>query len=106
NAVAQVSGGVLLALGKAPRLASLVLAASVLPATVTQQDFWTEADPDKKQAKRAAFLKDVSLLGGLLIAGADTEGKPSLGWRGRRAAKAAAASVSAALPIGASTGEG
>ncbi|WP_067860142.1 DoxX family protein [Nocardia shimofusensis] len=106
NAVAQVSGGVLLALNKAPRLASIVLAASVLPSTVTQQNFWAEPDPDKKLAKRNAFLKDVSLLGGLLIAGADTEGKPSLGWRGRRAARSAAATVSAALPFGASASEG
>uniref|UniRef100_UPI000A957C62 DoxX family protein n=1 Tax=Nocardia xishanensis TaxID=238964 RepID=UPI000A957C62 len=108
NAIAQVSGGVLLALGKAPRLASLVLAATVVPATVTEQDFWAEQDPDRKAAKRAAFLKDMSLLGGLLIASADTEGKPSLGWRGKRAARSAAATVSAALPFGAadsSTGE-
>ncbi|MBF6216002.1 DoxX family membrane protein [Nocardia puris] len=101
NAIAQVSGGVLLALGRAPRFASLVLAATVVPATVTEQDFWAEQDPDRKIAKRNAFLKDVSLLGGLLIASADTEGKPSLGWRGRRAARNAAATVSAALPFGA-----
>ncbi|MBF6233810.1 DoxX family protein [Nocardia farcinica] len=106
NAVAQVSGGVLLALGKAPRLASIVLAASVLPATVTQQNFWAEPDPDKKLAKRTAFLKDVSLLGGLLIASADTAGKPSLGWRGKRAARNAAATVSAALPFGAAASDG
>uniref|UniRef100_UPI0024568211 DoxX family protein n=1 Tax=Nocardia abscessus TaxID=120957 RepID=UPI0024568211 len=86
NALAQVSGGVLLALGKAPRLAALVLAATVVPAAVTEQDFWNEQDPARKSAKRTAFLKDLGLLGGLMIAAADTEGKPSLGWRGRRAA--------------------
>ncbi|NNH70628.1 DoxX family membrane protein [Nocardia uniformis] len=103
NAGAQVASGVLLALGRAPRAAALVLAATVIPAAVTEQDFWAEKDPERKTAKRAAFLKDVSLLGGLLIASADTEGKPSLGWRGRRAARNAAASVSAALPIGAAS---
>ncbi|MFI6871535.1 DoxX family membrane protein [Nocardia sp. NPDC050406] len=103
NAGAQVAGGVLLALGRAPRAAALVLAATVVPAAVTEQDFWAEKDPERKAAKRAAFLKDVSLLGGLLIASADTEGKPSLGWRGRRAAQSAMATVSAALPIGASS---
>jgi uncharacterized membrane protein YphA (DoxX/SURF4 family)/gas vesicle protein len=102
NAVAQVSGGLLLALGKMPRLASIVLAATVIPATVTEQDFWAEQDPDRKVAKRNAFLKDMGLLGGLMIAAADTAGKPSLGWRGRRAANNAAAAVSAALPFGAS----
>lgn len=103
NAFAQVGGGVLLALGKAPRLAALVLAATVVPATVTEQDFWNEQDPARKSAKRTAFLKDLGLLGGLMIAAADTEGKPSLGWRGRRAARDAAATVSAALPFGATS---
>ncbi|MGY4102691.1 DoxX family membrane protein [Nocardia sp. R16R-3T] len=107
NAITQVSAGVLLALGKFPRLASLTLAATVIPATVSEQDFWAEKDPERKAAKRTAFLKDVSLLGGLIIASADTEGRPSLGWRGRRAASNATAAVSAALPFTAtdSTGE-
>jgi uncharacterized membrane protein YphA (DoxX/SURF4 family)/gas vesicle protein len=103
NALAQVSGGVLLALGKAPRLAALVLAATVVPAAVTEQDFWNEQDPARKSAKRTAFLKDLGLLGGLMITAADTEGKPSLGWRGRRAARDAAAAVTAALPFGATS---
>ncbi|WP_327109714.1 DoxX family protein [Nocardia sp. NBC_01730] len=103
NAAAQVGGGVLLALGRTPRLAALVLAATVVPATVTEQDFWNEQDPARKSAKRTAFLKDLGLLGGLMIAAADTEGKPSLGWRGRRAARDAAAAVSASLPFGASS---
>ncbi|MFD8247605.1 DoxX family membrane protein [Nocardia sp. NPDC059691] len=103
NAFAQVGGGVLLALGKAPRLAALVLAATVVPAAVTEQDFWNEQDPARKSAKRNAFLKDLGLLGGLMITAADTEGKPSLGWRGRRAARDAAAAVTAALPFGAAS---
>jgi uncharacterized membrane protein YphA (DoxX/SURF4 family)/gas vesicle protein len=101
NAVAQVSGGLLLALGKMPRFASVVLATTVIPATVTEQDFWAEQDPDRKVAKRKAFLKDMGLLGGLMIAAADTAGKPSLGWRGKQAAHSAAAAVSSALPFGA-----
>ncbi|WP_410870532.1 DoxX family protein [Nocardia sp. A7] len=85
NSVAQVVGGLLLATGRAPRPAALVLAATVVPGTVTEQDFWAENDPDRKAAKRVGFLKDLGLLGGLMIAAADTEGKPSLGWRARRA---------------------
>lgn len=85
NAVAQIAGGLLLASGRAPRPAAFVLAATVVPGTVTEQDFWAENDPDRKAAKRAGFLKDLGLLGGLLIAAADTEGRPSLGWRARRA---------------------
>ncbi|MFC9995943.1 DoxX family membrane protein [Nocardia sp. NPDC127526] len=106
NAGAQVVGGVLLALGRAPRAAALVLAATVVPSALIEQDFWAEKDPERKAIKRNAFLKDVSLLGGLLIASADTEGKPSLGWRGRRAARRTAAAVSAAIPVGASSDTG
>lgn len=87
NSAAQVVGGLLLATGRAPRPAALVLAATVVPGTVTEQDFWAESDPDRKAAKRVGFLKDLGLLGGLMIAAADTEGKPSLGWRARRAFK-------------------
>ncbi|MFE5480606.1 DoxX family protein [Nocardia sp. NPDC056541] len=85
NSAAQVVGGLLLASGRAPRPAALVLAATVVPGTVTEQDFWAENDPDRRAAKRVGFLKDLGLLGGLMIAAADTEGKPSLGWRARRA---------------------
>ncbi|QIS14443.1 DoxX family protein [Nocardia arthritidis] len=101
TAAGQVAGGVLLALGKAPRFGALILAAAVVPVLVTEQDFWAEDDPERRTAKRSAFLKDAGLLGGLMIAAADTEGKPSLGWRGKRAARNAAQTISSTLPIGA-----
>ncbi|MFE6919576.1 DoxX family protein [Nocardia sp. NPDC057663] len=85
NAAVQIAGGLLLASGRAPRPAALVLAATVVPGTVTEQDFWAESDPDRRAAKRAGFLKDLGLLGGLLITASDTAGKPSLGWRARQA---------------------
>ncbi|MGW5751620.1 DoxX family protein [Nocardia rhamnosiphila] len=106
TAAVQIAGGALLALGKAPRPAALALAATVVPATVTEQNFWAENDPERRAAKRTAFLKDVSLLGGLMIAASDTAGKPSLGWRGRRAARRAAATVGGALPVGSSARSG
>lgn len=85
NAAIRICGGVLLALGKLPRLSTAVLAATVVPAALTEQGFWTEDDPERRSARRNGLLKDVSLLGGLLIASTDRQGKPSLGWRGRRA---------------------
>ncbi|MEV0464786.1 DoxX family protein [Nocardia tengchongensis] len=106
NAGAQMIAGTMLALGKLPRPSALILAVTVIPSVVTEQDFWAEQDPERKAAKRIAFLKDAGLLGGLLIASGDTAGKPSLRWRGRRAAQRASAAVSAALPIGTSTGAG
>jgi len=92
----QIAGGALLALGRAPRLASAVLAASLVPGGLAGHPFWTETDPQRKADERRAFLTEVSLLGGLIIAAVDTEGRPSLAWRSRRAA----AKVGAALPGG------
>ena len=89
----KVVAGTMLALGKFPRLASTALAASIIPTTLAGHRFWEETDPEAKQAQQIHFFKNVGLLGGLLIAAADTEGKPSLGWRGRKAARLAAAAV-------------
>jgi uncharacterized membrane protein YphA (DoxX/SURF4 family) len=94
----QIGGGLLLATGKLPRVASAVLALTVLPANFGTYSFWTETDPERKAELRRGFLKDLSLVGGLLIASADTAGKPSLGWRGRRAAERLSDRVTSALP--------
>jgi uncharacterized membrane protein YphA (DoxX/SURF4 family) len=102
NAAIQVAGGVLLATGKMPRVASAALAFTVIPGSLGAHLFWNETDPERKAQKRRDFLTDLSLLGGLIIASADTAGKPSLGWRGRRAAGRISGVVSAALPTGGS----
>jgi uncharacterized membrane protein YphA (DoxX/SURF4 family) len=104
NAAVQIGGGLLLAAGKLPRVASTALALSVVPGSLGGHTFWRESDPQRKADERRAFLNDVSLIGGLIIAAVDTEGKPSLGWRGRRAAHKVSEAVTAALPVGAATG--
>jgi len=86
NAAVQVGGGLLLATGKLPRIASAALAFTVIPGSLGAHLFWNESDPEVKAQKRRDLLTDLSLLGGLIIASADTAGKPSLGWRGRQAA--------------------
>ncbi|MDD4867560.1 MAG: DoxX family protein, partial [Mycobacterium sp.] len=98
NAAIQVGGGLLLATGKMPRVAAAALALTVLPANIGAHMFWTETDSQRKAQKRKEFLTDLSLLGGLMIASADTGGKPSLGWRGRQAAARLSEAVSSALP--------
>jgi uncharacterized membrane protein YphA (DoxX/SURF4 family) len=98
NAAVQIGGGLLLASGRAPRIASAALALTVLPANLGAHMFWNESDPQLKAEKRRNFLTDLSLVGGLMIASADTAGKPSLGWRGRRAAERLSERVSSALP--------
>jgi uncharacterized membrane protein YphA (DoxX/SURF4 family) len=99
NAAVQVGGGLLLATGKLPRIASAALAFTVIPGSLGGHLFWNEPDPELKVQKRRDLLTDLSLLGGLIIASADTAGKPSLGWRGRRAASRLSERVSAALPL-------
>jgi uncharacterized membrane protein YphA (DoxX/SURF4 family) len=104
NAAVQIGGGLLLATGKLPRLASAALAFTVIPGSLGGHMFWNEQDQARKADERRAFMTDLSLLGGLIIAAVDTEGKPSIGWRGRRAARKVSEAVSSALPVGASGG--
>ncbi|WP_433507042.1 DoxX family membrane protein [Pseudonocardia halophobica] len=89
----KVAAGTLLALGKLPRTSSAVLAATLIPTTLAGHRFWEESDPEAKQAQQVHFFKNVSLLGGLLIAAADTHGKPSVAWRSRKAAEAASVAL-------------
>lgn len=87
NAVVQLVGAAALATGRFPRLSSTVLAASLVPTTIAGHPFWAESDPAAARAQRLQFVKNVSTLGGLLLAGVDTEGRPGVAWRARRAAK-------------------
>ena len=86
NAGAQILAGAALATGRAPRLASTLLAATLVPTTLAGHRFWEETDPAAKGNQRIHFFKNVSMFGGLLLAGVDTDGKPGVAWRARRAA--------------------
>lgn len=81
DGLVKTVGGLLLAFGKLPRLAALLLAGSLVPTTVAAHRFWEEQDPEAKQQQQIHFFKNLSLLGGLLIATMDREGRPSLTWR-------------------------
>lgn len=87
NAGVQIVGALALATGKAPRLGALALAGTLVPTTAAHHRFWEETDPDTKANQKIHFFKNVSMLGGLLVAAVDTDGKPGLAWRARRAAK-------------------
>ncbi len=105
TAAVQIGGGLLLAGGRVPRVAAAMLAATV-PAGLGAHMFWSETDPARRARQRRDFMVDVSLLGGLIIASADTAGKPSLSWRGRRAAKVVTSGVSGALAATGAAAEG
>jgi uncharacterized membrane protein YphA (DoxX/SURF4 family) len=84
NGIAQVVGGAALATGMGRRLGALLLAGSLIPSTIAKHPFWTVQDPEERAQDRNHFLKNVSLLGGVLLASQDTEGRPSLAWRAQR----------------------
>jgi putative oxidoreductase len=85
NAGVMVGAGALFGLNRLPRLSALALAASTVPTTVAGHRFW-EKEGAERQQQLIHFLKNAGLVGGLLIAAVDTEGRPSVGWRARRAA--------------------
>lgn len=87
DGAAKLVAGTALGLGRAPRLAATVLAASLVPTTIAAHSFWRVDDPDQRAQQQLQFLKNTSMLGGLLLAMVDTEGKPSVAWRTRSAAR-------------------
>ena len=89
NGAVQVAAGSLLAIGKFPRLSAAVLAASLVPTTAAGHRFWESDDKLERAQQKVHFLKNLSILGGLLIAAGDTAGNPSIAWRGRHAAQLA-----------------
>jgi uncharacterized membrane protein YphA (DoxX/SURF4 family) len=87
NGSLQLVAGTALAAGKAPRLSAAALALSLVPTTAAGHRFWEEQDPATRAQQRVHFFKNVSMLGGLIIATGDTEGRPGVVWRTRRAAR-------------------
>ena len=74
---ANIAGGLALATGRFPRLAALGLAANLVPTTLVGHAYWS-APEDQKTAQKINFFKNISLLGGLLLAAADTGGRESI----------------------------
>lgn len=68
SAGVKILAGLGLALGKFPRLSALVLAMDLVPTTLAAHSYWEHEEPAARSAQRTQFLKNVGLLGGLLIA--------------------------------------
>ena len=76
----DVVAGLLLATGHLTRPAAAVLAANLVPTTLAGHPFW--AMPKEERAgHQVHFLKNLALVGGLLLAASDTQGKPGLAYR-------------------------
>ena len=87
NAGVQIGAGLALATGRMPRLSAAVLAGSLIPTTAAGHRFWEQDDDATRTQQRLHFFKNVALVGGLIIAAGDTEGRPGVAWRARHAAK-------------------
>ena len=70
NAAVHVAAGSMFIAGRAQRLSSLILAASLVPTTAAGHAFWTISDPAQRRTQRAQFDKNVAIFGGLLVAAA------------------------------------
>jgi putative oxidoreductase len=71
NALLMVLAGLAFALGVFPEWAALLLAGSLVPTTLAGHPFWKETDPQKRASQRVHFLKNVAMIGGLLLAAAE-----------------------------------
>ncbi len=80
NGAAQLVGGLLLATGRATRPAAALLAVSLVPTTLAGHRFWEHKGAERTMHQNQ-FVKNLGLLGGLLLAAADTEGRPGMWYR-------------------------
>jgi putative oxidoreductase len=67
NAVAQLAAGLALPFRPLMRPAAAVLAASLVPATLGGHRFWEAEDEKEREQQLHHFLKNVAILGGLLL---------------------------------------
>jgi putative oxidoreductase len=75
NGAAQLLAGAALATDRFARPAALVLAASLVPTTLAGHRFWEPVTPADRHAQRIQFLKNMAMLGGLVLAAADPGGR-------------------------------
>ena len=73
NGALQVAAATAVATGHVPRLSSFILAGSLAPTTAMTHQFWNESDPVARQNQRIHFLKNLSIMGGLLMATLDPD---------------------------------
>jgi uncharacterized membrane protein YphA (DoxX/SURF4 family) len=71
NAAVHLGAGVLLATGVMSRLAAAALAVSLVPTTIAGHPFWEIEDPVNRSRQQTQFLKNMAILGGLLVVAFD-----------------------------------
>jgi len=94
NAGTMLVSGLCLATGRLPRLSATALAATIVPSTFIRHAFWSESDKQARQSQQLLFFKNLSMLGGLLIAASDTGGRESIPHRAGRLSNKASTKAS------------
>ena len=87
NGGVQLAAGLSLATGRLPRLSALALACSLVPTTLAGHRFWEKSDKTERAMQQQQFTKNLSMLGGLILAAVDLEGRPGLRHRGHDAVR-------------------
>ena len=67
NGAIMMVAGSALALGVAPKIASTVLIGSLIPTTYVGHSFWKEETPGGRAGQQTQFLKNLAMIGGLLL---------------------------------------
>ncbi len=67
NAAVMIVAGLLLSLGITPRLTAALLLGSMIPTTLVGHAFWKEEPGPQRQNQETQFLKNLSMIGGLLM---------------------------------------
>jgi putative oxidoreductase len=63
----QILGGLSILLGYEARIGTLLLIVFIIPAAIKMHDFWNIQDPMERTTQKTMFMKDVAVLGGLLV---------------------------------------
>ena len=67
NGLGMLVAGAALALGVKPRLSALALAGLMVPTTLAGHRFWDEESQQGRRTQEVQFLKNLGLIGGLLL---------------------------------------
>jgi putative oxidoreductase len=67
NGLAMAAGGTAVALGIVPQAAAAGLIASLVPTTLAGHRFWEEQDERARRMQLTQFLKNLGLIGGLVL---------------------------------------
>lgn len=77
----QVGAALLLGIGRFSRVAALLLAVTTTVNTLVDYRSADASTPEGKKDRRSQLLKNLSLIGTVLLATVDTNGRPGIAWR-------------------------